>query len=145
MEAFEWIKVSLILVYSLFWLTFLHNLPEIPLIAYHLIQKEKFYFIGQKTKSPCPFMIAQDRIFEKIFWIVSKLWMRKPNPFRSFFVTPRMASGWTVWYQCIFNNGCFTTLILADLKNICPIQKIWFKFLLLFEEVNSFFPLTLVN
>ena len=51
-----------------------HDLPEIPLIVYHLIQKEKLYLFGQKIKSPYPFLTNLYGIFEKLLDITEKLW-----------------------------------------------------------------------
>ena len=69
----------------LFWLVLSHSLPKISLVAYHSIQKEKFYLLGQKIKSPYLFLITFDRIFEKVPCIASKLSQKKPKPLRSFF------------------------------------------------------------
>ena len=68
-EAFEWMKFSFISGYILFWLIFLQNLSEIPLIAYRLIQKEKFYLLGQKIKIPYSILTNLNSLFEKVLGI----------------------------------------------------------------------------
>ena len=76
-SAFKRIKFSFTSFWILIWLKFYHNLPKIPLIAYHLIQKGKFYLLDQKIKSLYPFLITRDRILEKVSRITSKLWTIK--------------------------------------------------------------------
>ena len=70
---------NLVWVCILFWLIFPHHWLEIPLAAYHSIQKEKPYLFGQEIKGICSFLITRDLIFEKISSITSKLWKRKPK------------------------------------------------------------------
>ena len=57
-------KFFFISVCILLLLTFPQNLPYIPLIAYHLIPKEKFYLLGQKIKSP-------GKCSNRIFYVIA--------------------------------------------------------------------------
>ena len=65
-SSFESWEKNLVSVCILFWLVFSHNLPKIPLVAYHSIQKIKFYLLGQKIKSSNPLLIIWKRIFERV-------------------------------------------------------------------------------
>ena len=62
----EWMKIFFISMCILFWLIFPYILPEIPLIAYHLIQKGKLYLLGHKTRTQDSLLVLLSRVFAKL-------------------------------------------------------------------------------
>jgi len=63
---FRGLSVNKIFLYSSLYFVLAGKLPEIPLIAYHLIQKGTFYLLGQKIRSPYSFLAKLNLIFEKV-------------------------------------------------------------------------------
>ena len=75
----EW-NFSFLAVWILFGLTFPEGLPEIPLIAYHLIQKEKLYLPNYEITISCCFLDLYlkyskqlNRNFEKTIYLLMQI------------------------------------------------------------------------